>query len=138
MQATSPSQAKRRSAILGVIIAAAVLDLLDATITNVAAPTIAADLGGGAALIQWLGAAYALALRGSLLVVGGRLGDRGMAVRRLFLLGITGLAHARVRRLRAWTASPGVARRCPAGAGRVRGVDDPPRGSASWGSVFPP
>ncbi|MFD1545130.1 MFS transporter, partial [Nonomuraea guangzhouensis] len=66
----SPVRADRRWAVLAVILAAAVLDLLDATITNVAAPTIAADLGGGAALIQWLGAAYALAL-GVLLVVGG-------------------------------------------------------------------
>ncbi|MFG1683647.1 MFS transporter [Nonomuraea sp. NPDC049269] len=90
----SPARADRRWAVLAVILAAAVLDLLDATITNVAAPTIAADLGGGAALIQWLGAAYALAL-GVLLVVGGRLGDR-YGRRRLFLLGITGFTLASV------------------------------------------
>ncbi|MEW2253444.1 hypothetical protein ACFW6K_25590 [Streptomyces sp. NPDC058733] len=69
-----PLTARARWAVLGVVLAADVLDLLDATITNIAAPTITADLGGGAALVKWLGAAYALAL-GVLLVPGGRLGD---------------------------------------------------------------
>ncbi|MEV0399540.1 MFS transporter [Actinoallomurus sp. NPDC050550] len=82
----------RRRAVLAVIVTAAVLDLLDGTITNVAAPTIAADLHGGEPLIQWLGAGYALAL-GVLLVVGGRLGDR-YGRRRLFLVGINGFTAA--------------------------------------------
>ncbi|WP_240777174.1 MFS transporter [Nonomuraea basaltis] len=90
----APVQAGRRWAILAVILAAAVLDLLDATITNLAAPTIAADLGGGEALIQWLGAGYALAL-GVLLVLGGRLGDK-YGRRRLFLIGISGFTIASV------------------------------------------
>ncbi|MEU8400963.1 NAD(P)H-binding protein [Nonomuraea sp. NPDC048892] len=64
---------------LVVVIAAAALDLLDGTITNLAAPAIVADLGGGQALVQWLGAGYALAM-GVLLVTGGRLGDRGTPV----------------------------------------------------------
>ncbi|MFE7532178.1 DHA2 family efflux MFS transporter permease subunit [Kitasatospora sp. NPDC057542] len=79
---------RRRWAVLAVVLLAAVLDLLDATITNVAAPTIATDLNGGDALVQWLGAGYALAM-GVLLVVGGRLGDK-FGRRRLFLVGLTG------------------------------------------------
>ncbi|WP_433248260.1 MFS transporter [Streptosporangium sp. CA-135522] len=79
---------RRRWAVLAVVLFAAILDLLDATITNIAAPTIAADLRGGDALVQWLGASYALAM-GVLLVVGGRLGDK-YGRRRLFLAGITG------------------------------------------------
>jgi MFS family permease len=51
------------------------LDLLDATITTIAAPTISSSLHGGPGLITWLGASYALAL-GVLLVTGGRLGDK--------------------------------------------------------------
>ncbi|MFI6601999.1 MFS transporter [Nonomuraea sp. NPDC050536] len=82
----------RPYAVLAVILAAAVIDLLDSTITNIAAPTIAADLGGGETLIQWLGAAYALAL-GVLLVVGGRLGDK-YGRRRLFLAGMAGFIVA--------------------------------------------
>lgn len=61
-------------AVLAVVIIADVMDLLDATITNIAAPSIVRDLGGGETLIKWLGSRYALAL-GVLLVLGGRLGD---------------------------------------------------------------
>ncbi|MFH8613322.1 MFS transporter [Streptomyces sp. NPDC018029] len=89
--AQSPS-ARRRWAILAVVLAADILDLVDATITNIAAPAITEDLGGGPALIQWLGASYALAL-GVLLVVGGRLGDR-YGRRRLFLVGLAGFTLA--------------------------------------------
>ncbi|MFI9827092.1 MFS transporter [Streptomyces sp. NPDC051913] len=84
--------ARARWAILAVILAADVLDLLDATITNIAAPTITADLGGGPGLVQWLGTAYALAL-GVLLVPGGRLGDK-YGRRRLFLTGLAGFVAA--------------------------------------------
>src|SRR5436190_9548875 len=49
-------------ALLGVVLVADAMDLLDATVTTIAAPTIAVDLGGGPALIKWLSAAYALAL----------------------------------------------------------------------------
>ncbi|WP_433194199.1 MFS transporter [Nocardia sp. CA-107356] len=84
----------RMWAILAVILAADILDLLDSTITNIAAPTIARDLHGGASLIQWLGAGYALSL-GVLLVVGGRLGDR-FGKRRLFLIGLAGFTLASI------------------------------------------
>jgi EmrB/QacA subfamily drug resistance transporter len=79
-------------AVLAVVIIADVMDLLDATITNIAAPTIVRDLGGGEMLIKWLGSSYALAL-GVLLVLGGRLGDR-YGQRRLFLVGIAGFTLA--------------------------------------------
>ena len=84
--------ARTRWAILAVVLAADILDLLDSTITNIAAPTIARDLGGGPALVQWLGASYALAL-GVLLVPGGRLGDR-YGRRRVFLVGLAGFVVA--------------------------------------------
>ncbi|MGI5456861.1 MFS transporter [Streptomyces sp. CA-249302] len=86
--------ARARWAVLAVVLAADVLDLLDATITNIAAPTITRDLGGGASLVQWLGASYALAL-GVLLVPGGRLGDK-YGRRRLFLTGLAGFVVASV------------------------------------------
>lgn len=78
--------------ILGLVLLADALDLIDSTITNIAAPTIAADLGGGPGLIKWLGATYALAM-GVLLVVGGRLGDK-FGQRRLFLVGMAGFTLA--------------------------------------------
>jgi len=77
---------------LALVLLADALDLIDSTVTNIAAPTIAHDLGGGAGLIKWLGASYTLAL-GALLVVGGRLGDR-FGQRRLFLVGIAGFTLA--------------------------------------------
>ncbi|MEV4125403.1 MFS transporter [Nocardia sp. NPDC049707] len=94
----SPSPGTKASAriwaILAVILAADILDMLDSTITNIAAPTIARDLHGGPSLIQWLGASYALSL-GVLLVVGGRLGDR-YGKRRLFLIGLAGFTLASI------------------------------------------
>src|SRR4051794_36348505 len=48
--------------------------LLDATVVNVALPAIERDLGGGLAGQQWVVNAYLLVL-GSLILVGGRLGD---------------------------------------------------------------
>ena len=78
--------------ILAVVLLADLLDLMDSTITNIAAPAIVRDLGGGESLIKWLGASYALAM-GVLLVVGGRLGDR-FGKRRMFLIGIAGFTLA--------------------------------------------
>jgi len=78
--------------LLAVVLIADILDLLDSTITNIAAPSIVRDIGGGQSLIKWLGASYALAM-GVFLVVGGRLGDR-YGKRRLFLVGITGFTLA--------------------------------------------
>src|SRR5258708_2975057 len=91
--APSPARSARLMwAILGVVLIADLLDLLDATITNIAAPTIVAHLGGGPALVKWLGAGYALAM-GTLLVVGGRLGDKS-GQRTLFLVGMAGFPLA--------------------------------------------
>ena len=80
--------------ILAIVLIADVLDLMDSTITNIAAPTIVRDIGGGESLIKWLGASYAQAM-GVLLVVGGRLGDR-YGKRRMFLIGIAGFTVASV------------------------------------------
>jgi len=82
----------RLRAILAVVLLAAAVDLMDSTITNIAAPTIVHELGGGESLVKWLGTSYALAL-GVLLVVGGRLGDR-FGQRRLFLIGMAGFGIA--------------------------------------------
>lgn len=79
-------------AVLGLVLLADALDMIDSTVTNIAAPSIVAGIGGGAGLIKWLGASYALAL-GVLLVIGGRLGDK-YGQRRLFLIGMTGFMVA--------------------------------------------
>lgn len=79
-------------AILGLVLLADALDMIDSTVTNIAAPTIADELGAGTGLIKWLGASYALAM-GILLVVGGRLGDK-FGQRRIFLIGMAGFTVA--------------------------------------------
>src|ERR1039458_3535984 len=53
--------------VLGIVLVAEVMDLLDSTITTIAAPTISSSLHGGPGLIKWLGASYALALGSFLL-----------------------------------------------------------------------
>src|SRR2546423_6836847 len=64
-----------RWAVLAIVLVAEVMDLIDGTIVNVAAPSIRSDLGSSATTLQWLGAAYTLAFA-VLLITGGRLGDR--------------------------------------------------------------
>jgi MFS family permease len=58
----SPAPYRRRWAALFVILAAEVMDLLDAVVTNIAGPSMRADLGGGASTLQWLAAAYTLSM----------------------------------------------------------------------------
>lgn len=82
------SSRRRAWAILALVLLADAVDVIDATVTNIAAPTIAGELGGGETLIKWLGPAYMLAM-GVLLLVGGRLGDK-YGQRRLFLIGLGG------------------------------------------------
>ena len=76
----------------GAVITAAVMDLLDSTIAQVAAPTIRRELGGSYAVIEWVTAAYALAMAVGLLT-GGRLGDI-FGRRRVLLTGIAGFVLA--------------------------------------------
>jgi EmrB/QacA subfamily drug resistance transporter len=81
-----------RWAALATLLAAEAMNVLDATITQVAAPAIHTDLGGAASDIQWFGAAYTLPFA-VLLITGGRLGDL-FGRRRVFLAGVAGFAVA--------------------------------------------
>jgi EmrB/QacA subfamily drug resistance transporter len=72
--------------VLVACILGSVIVFVDSTVVNVALPAMQRDLGGGLALQQWVVDAYLLTL-GSLLLVGGSLGDL-FGARRLFLIGI--------------------------------------------------
>ena len=78
--------------IVAVVLAAEIVDLLDATIVNIAGPTLRASLGSSVTQLQWVIGGYTLAL-GAGLVVGGRLGDR-FGTRQMFLLGMVGFTLA--------------------------------------------
>ena len=74
------------------VLAASLMNLLDATVVNIAAPTIRRDLGGSYADLQWLTAGYTLAMALGLLT-GGRLGDM-FGRKRMLLLGAAGFTLA--------------------------------------------
>jgi EmrB/QacA subfamily drug resistance transporter len=73
-------------------LAAALMDLLDSTIANVAAPFIRQDLGGSFADVQWISAAYTLAMA-VMLLTGGRLGDM-FGRKQMLLAGAAGFTLA--------------------------------------------
>jgi len=75
-----------RWVILGVMLAAEIMDLLDATVVNVAGPSLERDLGSSPTQLQWVIGGYTLAL-GAGLILGGRLGDR-FGRRSTFLIGL--------------------------------------------------
>lgn len=89
---TSPTHHDRRWLILVVLGIAQLMVVLDATIVNIALPSAEADLGFSDGQRQWIITAYALAF-GSLLLIGGRLGDL-FGRRRLFVTGLAGFAAA--------------------------------------------
>jgi EmrB/QacA subfamily drug resistance transporter len=78
---------KKQLSLLAAIMGSFVVGL-DATVVNVALPSISKDLGGGLAGQQWVSNAYLLAL-GSLILIGGSLGDV-LGERRVFAIGVAG------------------------------------------------
>src|SRR6266705_4996669 len=82
--------ADRRWLILVVVAIAQLMVVLDATIVNIALPSAQQALGFANSDRQWLVTAYALAF-GSLLLVGGRLGDM-FSRKWVFITGLTGFA----------------------------------------------
>jgi EmrB/QacA subfamily drug resistance transporter len=78
--------------VMAVVIIADVMDLLDATIANLAGPSIRADLGGGQSTLQWVLAAYTMSFAVGL-VVSARAGDL-VGRRRMFIIGMAGFTVA--------------------------------------------
>ena len=111
---TEQSGPRWRWLAFAVVIAAAVMDLLDSTITQVAAPAIRRELGGSYAVIEWVTAAYALAMAAGLLT-GGRLGDL-FGRRRMLLIGMAGFVAASALCAAAGSAGELIAARAAQGA----------------------
>ena len=88
---TAAARVARPGLVLLLACVAQFMLLVDDTITNVALPTIAADLGFSESSLSWVVNAYLLTF-GGFLLIGGRLADR---------FGPRRHVHARARRLRA-------------------------------------
>lgn len=93
-QAAAPAaaQSSRRWWTLAVVALAQLMVVLDATVVNIALPSAQLDLGFSNADRQWVVTAYSLAF-GSLLLLGGRLGDL-VGRKRMFIIGLVGFALA--------------------------------------------
>jgi EmrB/QacA subfamily drug resistance transporter len=119
--------------ILGVVLIGAFMILLDATIVNVAVPTIQRGLRASYGDIEWIISGYALAY-GLLLIPAGRVGDR-LGHKKVYLAGLAGFTAASV--LCGTSASAGelVAWRVVQGA--MAGIMNPPI-LAVIPAIFPP
>ncbi len=89
---TSSKQHERRWLILAMVGVAQLMVVLDATIVNIALPSAQHDLGFSNDSRQWVVTAYALAF-GSLLLIGGRVGDY-FGRKRALITGLIGFAVA--------------------------------------------
>lgn len=84
----------RRTPALLVVVLAAAMDLTDGTVVNIVLPLIQRDLGAGDGTAAMIATAYTLAL-GTLLIIGGRLGDL-LGHRRMLAVGTVGFIAASV------------------------------------------
>src|SRR5579872_3727610 len=94
------SDATRKRLILAASILGSTIVFVDSTVVNVALPAIKRDLGGGLALQQWVVDAYLLTL-GSLILVGGSLGDL-FGERRVFEVGVVSFGATSLLCALAW------------------------------------
>jgi MFS family permease len=131
--------------VLAALLVAEAMNLIDATIVQVAAPTIHVTLGGSPGDVQWLGAAYTLPFA-LLLIPGGRLGDI-LGRKRVFLIGVAGFGLAsaacalapNMPVLIGWRAVQGAAPALviPQTFGLIRALFDGPELSRALGSIGP-
>ncbi|POX56305.1 MFS transporter [Streptomyces sp. Ru71] len=130
---------------LAALLAAEAMNLLDATIVQVAAPVIHTDLGGADTTIPWFSASYTLAFALGLLS-GGRLGDiHGR--KRVFRAGVIAFAAASLACALAPTAAALIALRAVQGAaaaavipqtfGLIRALFTGPELSKALGMIGP-
>lgn len=89
---TAADPAPRRGLAMVVLIFASFMDLMDATVVNVALPAIDTHLHASPAQLEWIVGGYTLTFA-VLLITGGRLGDI-YGRQRLFLVGVGGFTLA--------------------------------------------
>ena len=89
---TRPARYPRRWAAAIVMMTAALMDLIDGTIVNVALPTIRRDLQASGPSLEWVVSAY-LAAFAATLITAGRVGDL-VGRKRMFLAGVAAFGLA--------------------------------------------
>ncbi|MGA9747315.1 MAG: DHA2 family efflux MFS transporter permease subunit [Nocardioides sp.] len=99
---------------MSVLLFASFMDLMDATIVNVALPSVQTGLSADASQLEWVVSGYLLAFA-ALLITGGRLGDI-WGRRRVFLVGVVGFTLASLLAGLAGSATELVAFRVAQGA----------------------
>ncbi|WP_412541364.1 MFS transporter [Longispora sp. K20-0274] len=136
---------KYRWMVLATVLAAEVMDLLDSTIINVAAPSIQKSIGGTFATIQWIAAGYTLAFA-VMLITGGRLGDI-VGRKKMFLLGAAGFTLSSIACAVCQTPGQLITARVlqgalgaimiPQGLGVIKAVFPPKEMGAAFGAFGP-
>ena len=104
-----PAARKHAWAGFAVVLTAMIMNLLDSTIVNVAAPSIQRNLGMSSSALEWIAAAYTLAIAVGLMT-GGRLGDM-FGRRRMLMTGLAGFVIASAACAMAWSPSSLIAAR---------------------------
>ncbi len=127
-----PALNPRRWLVAVVMMVAALMDLLDATVVNVALPTMQRDLRASGDQLAWVVSAYLLAFAASL-ITAGQLGDR-FGRRRLFLLGTAAFGVASLASALAQTPGQLIAFRVVQGAAAATVA---PQVLATFRVIFP-
>ena len=99
---------------LAVVLAAMIMNLLDSTIVNVAAPSIQRDLGMSSSALEWIAAAYTLAIAIGLMT-GGRLGDM-FGRKPMLMTGLSGFVLSSAACAVAWSPASLITARVLQGA----------------------
>src|SRR5215831_6228430 len=111
----TPDRERRPWSLMATLSVAQFMVILDATVVNVALPSIARSLGFAAGDLQWVATAYVLA-SGGLVLLGGRAADVA-GRRRVFLAGLTVFTAASLASGLAPAAGALIAARAGQGAG---------------------
>lgn len=129
----APKTSRAQWIVLLTVLGADVMDLLDSTIVNVGAPSIARDLHASSTQLQWVIAGYTLAMAAAL-ITAGRLGDI-FGRRRMFVLGIAAFTVFSALSSAAPNPQMLIAARCLQGLSAAIML---PQGLSIIRAVFPP
>jgi len=144
-EVVEPRRPRRMWAGFAVVLAAMIMNLLDSTIVNVAAPSIQRDLGMSSSALEWIAAAYTLAIAVGLMI-GGRLGDM-FGRKRMLMIGLAGFVVASAACAFAWSPGSLIAARVlqglaaamltPQAFGLIRDLFPPAQMSKAFAALGP-